>query len=182
MCRSRCSLFWSLTCNPVQWKVPSDIAINIFDFETYICTYQLQDKVPTTGEMSSVLQTYLLVVQSYTSPRNNHTMYLYVFSDMNTLRQLRIQKYYLIYHLNTYIDHQEESIIPLKLCTCRNDGSFYMWIWFITAISFEICVANRFKLNKSYRKIQTKLEDDPNNLALRSQAAQSKVSKKIVFK
>ena len=38
-----------------------------------------------------------------------------------------------------------------------------------SVITFEICVANRYKLNKKFRKLQEKTFEDPNNLALRSQ-------------
>lgn len=45
-------------------------------------------------------------------------------------------------------------------------------------LSFEICVANRYKLNKTFRKIQAKIEDDPNNYALRSQHHQAQLAAK----
>ncbi|KAH3742158.1 hypothetical protein DPMN_048894 [Dreissena polymorpha] len=35
--------------------------------------------------------------------------------------------------------------------------------------SFEVCVANRYKLNKELRKLQDKIEEDPENYVLRSQ-------------
>ncbi|KAL4219957.1 hypothetical protein ACF0H5_020368 [Mactra antiquata] len=36
-------------------------------------------------------------------------------------------------------------------------------------LSFEVCIANRYKLNKKFRKLKAKSEDDPNNWSLRSQ-------------
>lgn len=45
-------------------------------------------------------------------------------------------------------------------------------------ITFEICVANRYKLNKKFRKLQEKTFEDPNNLALRSQLHTAQVAAK----
>ncbi|XP_053404110.1 inositol 1,4,5-trisphosphate receptor type 2-like isoform X2 [Mercenaria mercenaria] len=45
-------------------------------------------------------------------------------------------------------------------------------------LSFEVCIANRYKLNKTYRKIQSKIEEDPNNYALRSQHHQAQLAAK----
>jgi inositol 1,4,5-triphosphate receptor type 1 len=46
-------------------------------------------------------------------------------------------------------------------------------------ISFEICVANRYKLNKKYRKLLAKSEEDPDNLGLKTQASQAQVCRVI---
>ncbi|XP_033730119.1 LOW QUALITY PROTEIN: inositol 1,4,5-trisphosphate receptor type 2-like [Pecten maximus] len=43
-------------------------------------------------------------------------------------------------------------------------------------ITFEICVANRYKLNKQFKKQSSKLAEDPENLALRASVAQSKLA------
>ncbi|OWF37431.1 Inositol 1,4,5-trisphosphate receptor type 3 [Mizuhopecten yessoensis] len=43
-------------------------------------------------------------------------------------------------------------------------------------ITFEICVANRYKLNKQFKKQTSKLAEDPENLALRASVAQSKLA------
>ncbi|XP_033761182.1 inositol 1,4,5-trisphosphate receptor type 3-like isoform X6 [Pecten maximus] len=43
-------------------------------------------------------------------------------------------------------------------------------------ISFEICVANRYKLNKKYRKLCSKLNEDPENLSLRTNTTQAQLA------
>jgi len=52
---------------------------------------------------------------------------------------------------------------------------YYFFIYFFAVFSFEVCVANRYKLNKGFRKLQTKIEDDPHNYTLRSQVHQKQV-------
>ncbi|XP_067668084.1 inositol 1,4,5-trisphosphate-gated calcium channel ITPR2-like [Haliotis asinina] len=43
-------------------------------------------------------------------------------------------------------------------------------------VSFEVCVANRYKLNKKYRKLQSKSDEDPENLSLKNSVAQAKIA------
>ncbi|XP_052783710.1 inositol 1,4,5-trisphosphate receptor type 1-like isoform X3 [Mya arenaria] len=42
--------------------------------------------------------------------------------------------------------------------------------------AFEVCVGNRYKLNKGYRKLKSKIADDPNNYILRSQLHQKQIA------
>lgn len=45
----------------------------------------------------------------------------------------------------------------------------------LSVISFALCVANRYKLNKKYVKLQQKLDADSENILLRTQVAHAKV-------
>ena len=42
-------------------------------------------------------------------------------------------------------------------------------------ISFQVCVANRYKLNKKYRKLKLKSDDNPDDLTLKTQTSQAQV-------
>ncbi|ESO83880.1 hypothetical protein LOTGIDRAFT_236387 [Lottia gigantea] len=46
----------------------------------------------------------------------------------------------------------------------------------ILVISFQICVANRYKLNKRYRKLQAQSYDRPDDIALKNSVAQAKIT------
>ncbi len=46
----------------------------------------------------------------------------------------------------------------------------------IAAISFQICVANRYKLNKKLRKLKAKSEQNQDDIRIKSQASQAQVS------
>ena len=43
------------------------------------------------------------------------------------------------------------------------------------AISFIICVANRYKLNKNYAKLKAKSESHPDDLAIKTRCTQAEV-------
>lgn len=47
--------------------------------------------------------------------------------------------------------------------------------FFFAVISFKIEVANRYKLNKSLKKLATKLAEEPGNIPLRNQVSKAKV-------
>ena len=49
-------------------------------------------------------------------------------------------------------------------------------ITFVTVLAFEICTANRYKLNKKYQKLKAQSDTDPDNLRLKNSVAQAKVS------
>ena len=46
---------------------------------------------------------------------------------------------------------------------------------FVAAISFQICVANRYKLDKKYRKLKGKSDKHPDDIRIKSQTSQAKV-------
>ncbi|KAL5004999.1 hypothetical protein ScPMuIL_018455, partial [Solemya velum] len=43
-------------------------------------------------------------------------------------------------------------------------------------ISFEVCVANRYKLNKKYKSLSTQLDESTDDLSLRTAVSQAKIS------
>ena len=46
----------------------------------------------------------------------------------------------------------------------------------LSAVSFQICVANRYKLNKKYRKLKTKADQNSDDIRIKNQASQAEVS------
>ena len=49
-------------------------------------------------------------------------------------------------------------------------------LFFPSVISFQICIANRYKLNKKHRKLKTKSDTNYEDLQLKSKCVQSQVS------
>ena len=52
----------------------------------------------------------------------------------------------------------------------------YFVIVLFVAISFVICVANRYKLNKNYIKLKAKSEAHPDDVAFKTRCKQAEVS------
>lgn len=52
---------------------------------------------------------------------------------------------------------------------------------YFAVISFKIEVANRYKLNKSLKKLATKLAEEPGNIPLRNQVSKAKVRARKFF-
>ena len=46
-----------------------------------------------------------------------------------------------------------------------------------TAVVFQVCIQNRYKLNKKYRKCKDILHNEPDNVEAKALAAQAKVRK-----
>ena len=51
-----------------------------------------------------------------------------------------------------------------------------MLYFFFIVISFRICVANRYKLDKKYRKLLKKSESHSDDLTMKTQASSAQVS------
>lgn len=45
-----------------------------------------------------------------------------------------------------------------------------------SVFTFEVCVANRYKLNKKYRKLKSKANNFPDNITAKHYASQAKVT------
>ena len=52
---------------------------------------------------------------------------------------------------------------------------------YLAAIAFELCVANRYKLNKAYEKLKAKSAAKPDDLTLRTQCLQAEVSSQVAY-
>ena len=52
---------------------------------------------------------------------------------------------------------------------------------YLAAIAFELCVANRYKLNKAYEKLKAKSAAKPDDLTLKTQCLQAEVSGQVAY-
>lgn len=48
-------------------------------------------------------------------------------------------------------------------------------------MAFEVCIANRYKFNKKYRKLQLKAAANPDDIALQNSVTQSTVRENDIF-
>ena len=52
---------------------------------------------------------------------------------------------------------------------------------YLAAIAFELCIANRYKLNKAYEKLKAKSDAKPDDMTLKTQCLQAEVSSEVAF-
>ena len=83
-----------------------------------------------------------------------------------------------IYNHNSYTIHIFIHLYSAQLMQMQYPNWMYIhWCIFLLAvISFHVCVANRYKLDKKYRKLLEKeAQGDPDDLQLKNQVAQAQV-------
>ena len=62
------------------------------------------------------------------------------------------------------------------VCVCAYVCIYYSFIVTFLVIAFEICIQNRYKLNKKYRKLLTASKRDLENVELKAALSKAKVS------
>ncbi|XP_064638655.1 inositol 1,4,5-trisphosphate receptor type 3-like isoform X2 [Lineus longissimus] len=70
----------------------------------------------------------------------------------------------------------QSSSIHAEIAVAKNQDRRKPNIPDCQVLSFKICYANRYKLNKKYRKLKKKSEENPSNIALKSQVSETKIA------
>ncbi|KAK6195687.1 hypothetical protein SNE40_001061 [Patella caerulea] len=78
--------------------------------------------------------------------------------------------------INGFVLSFQTSSVHSEIAVARGQDRVRPQVPDQQVIAFEICVANRYKLNKKYLKSETQSKEDPDNIALKNNVSQNKIT------